>query len=53
VLIREVNAVTELVQEQLRVSRQLEECVQESFYFRVSRVIGDEIERRLHSDLKC
>jgi hypothetical protein len=52
VLIREVSAVTELVQGQLRVSRKLDEGVQKNFYFRGSRVIEDEITRRLHSDLK-
>jgi hypothetical protein len=45
--------VTEFVQRQLRVSRRLEESVQKNFYFRGSRVIEDEIARRLHSDLKC
>jgi hypothetical protein len=41
------------VQGQLRVSRKLEEWVQKKFYFPGSRVIEDEIARRLHSDLKC
>jgi predicted Ser/Thr protein kinase len=53
VLIREVNAVTELVQGLLRVSHKLEERLKKNFKFNCSRVIEDEIARRLHSDLKC
>jgi hypothetical protein len=53
VLVREMNAVTEFVQGQLRVSRELGERVQKYFYFRVSRVIENEIRRRLHNELKC